>query len=191
MFRAIADQLLFHPTQPIQCNYQDIRNAAVAYLRRNKSWLEVNYNNLSNRSQKKKHQLNCRIHLHLSFCRIPNSRYITKYQTAELMFLGSFQLQISGYTADYRLSYDDYCTFMSMDKKWGDHVILYVLSLILPIPIKVVSCGVTWTANEHLDESEVFPMQYDIVLVYKNKNHYMSSSKCFKSKIHDKCFVNE
>ena len=84
---------------------------------------------------------------------------------------------MQGYLADYKLTYDQYVIYMSRDGIWGDLLCNYILSLILPVPYMVISAKLTWSANQERSNAQLFPEQYDIVVVYNNKNHYLSSSK--------------
>ena len=64
-----------------------------------------------------------------------------------------------------------------MEGVWGDLLCNYVMSLFLGVPYMVISPSLTWDANQHLSNRQKNPMQYDIVVVYNNHNHYCSTSK--------------
>ena len=92
------------------------------------------------------------------------------------MFLYIYlQPVIHGYLVDYGLDYDTYCNYMSIDGVWGDLVVHYILTKLLLIAYTTLT-----PCNEvrfNKDKSTDNPHQYDIVIAYNGKNHYVSTCK--------------
>lgn len=82
------------------------------------------------------------------------------------------------YLIDYKMTYERYCDYMSFDSIWGDIICLHVLSMILNIPITVLTPHMTWSANEDLHGNDR-DLQFEVVLIYNGFNHYTSTSEYY------------
>ena len=76
---------------------------------------------------------------------------------------------------DYGLTYDNYCNYMVIDRVWGDLVMHFVLTKLLPISYTIVTPFNEVTFKKEKSSSN--PFNYEIVVVYNGKHHYISTCK--------------
>ena len=82
---------------------------------------------------------------------------------------------IHGYLVDYGLDYDMYCNYMLINGVWGDLVVHYVLAKLLLIAYTILTPYNEVRFNK--DKSTDNPFQYDTVIAYNRKHHYVSTRK--------------